>query len=129
LLELIIVIIIVGVLAGLALPRFFRMIERSRSVEAMNYIGNIRRALDRCNLFRGGTVCCTFDWINIGDNTGATAVPNSHFTYSMIGFCIGPDCDCIITATRNLVNNGDGFSTIAQNISGEISGTGVFQGI
>lgn len=48
LLEIIIVIIIVGVLASLALPRFFNTIEYSRSTEALNTIGVLKRAADRC---------------------------------------------------------------------------------
>jgi prepilin-type N-terminal cleavage/methylation domain-containing protein len=48
LLEIIIVIIIVGVLASLALPRFFNTIEYARSTEALNTIGTIKRGADRC---------------------------------------------------------------------------------
>ncbi len=43
-LEFIIVIIIVSVLASLALPRFFILIERSRTVEAIEMLGRLRRA-------------------------------------------------------------------------------------
>jgi prepilin-type N-terminal cleavage/methylation domain-containing protein len=45
LLELIVVIIIVGVLVGLALPRLFGMVEYTRSTEAMVGIATIRRAI------------------------------------------------------------------------------------
>ncbi len=48
LLEIIIVIIIVGVLASLALPRFFNTIEYARSTEALNMIGTLKRGADRC---------------------------------------------------------------------------------
>lgn len=53
LIELVIVIIIVGVLASLALPRFFLMIERSRAAEAITNIGVIRQAMERCYVMAG----------------------------------------------------------------------------
>lgn len=44
LLELIIVIIIVSILASLGFIQFFKVIERSRGVEAKNILGNLRHA-------------------------------------------------------------------------------------
>ena len=46
----ILVIIIVGVIASLALPRFFELIEYSISTEALAAMGAIRQAMERCNL-------------------------------------------------------------------------------
>ena len=46
LLEIIIVVIIVGVLASLALPRLFSTVEYSRSTEALAAIGSMRSAMD-----------------------------------------------------------------------------------
>ena len=48
LIEVIIVVIILGVLAGLALPRIVGQINRSRSAEAVNELGVIMRAIDAC---------------------------------------------------------------------------------
>ena len=53
LLEIIIVIIIVGVLASLALPKFFNTVEFSRSSEALNAVGGIKRSADRCAMMGG----------------------------------------------------------------------------
>ena len=44
LLELLIVVIIVGILAGVALPQFNRMTRRARLAEAQNMIGSILSA-------------------------------------------------------------------------------------
>ena len=44
LLELIIVIIIVGTLATLALPQYFRVVERARTAEATRLLGMLRDA-------------------------------------------------------------------------------------
>ena len=48
LLELIIVIIIVGVLASLALPRFLRLMYSAQAVEVLNQISIIRKVLYAC---------------------------------------------------------------------------------
>ena len=55
LLEIIIVIIIVGVLASLALPRFFSTVEFSRSTEAMGSMSALRQSMERCYLANSGT--------------------------------------------------------------------------
>lgn len=47
LLELLIVVIIIGVLATIALPQYTQTIEKARSGEAVINIGSIRVALDR----------------------------------------------------------------------------------
>ena len=70
LLELIIVIIIVGVLASLSFPRFFSMIERARSVEALTNIKIFRQAVERCYLIHNGSYAtCTYPSAS-GNNLG-----------------------------------------------------------
>ena len=44
LLELIMAVVIVGILASIAVPRYMRVVERGRSVEARNILGMIRDA-------------------------------------------------------------------------------------
>ena len=83
LLEIIIVIIIVGVLASLALPRFFNLIEFSRSTEALTNIGAIRQAMERCYLMNNGKYGpCTKSKLDIDDPDTS---PNAHFTYDASG--------------------------------------------
>lgn len=50
LLELVIVIIIIGVLASLALPRLFSMVKYSKSAEAIAMFGTMRRGFEKCLL-------------------------------------------------------------------------------
>lgn len=92
LLELIVVIIIVGVLAGLAIPRFFRIIERSRAVEAVANLGVIRRAVEMCYVQRGAyDQCVSDDGANMDLNWSVLAlddlnnIPGGKFKYE--GFC------------------------------------------
>lgn len=44
LLELIIVIVVIGVLASIALPRYIRIAEKGRAAEAKNFLSTIRSA-------------------------------------------------------------------------------------
>ena len=84
LLELIIVIIIVGVLAGTAIPRFFSLVEYSKAAEAFASISAIRHSIDRCYLYYGNYTSCLpirtlrfpEEWDNLdidhpGDSPGA----------------------------------------------------------
>ncbi len=128
LLEIIIVIIIVGVLASLALPRFFATVEYSRSTEALAAISAVRQALERCYLQRNGdyTACNGFGVLDIEDPGNS---PNNHFSYAISG---GSATGYTLTATRNTRDNGDGSSTIVISqdaTSVTRSGTGAFAGI
>ena len=130
LLEIIIVIIIVGVLASLALPRFFQTINFSRSTEALNAMGVIKRAMDHCAIMAGAgatpnyTNCNAFPLIG-ADDPGGT--PGAHFTY-LFG---GAVPNLSITATA-VAGSGSGTVVIVYNTTaGTItrSGTGDFAGI
>ena len=78
LLEIIIVIIIVGVLASLALPRFFKTVEFSKSAEALNALGVVRQAMERCYLQASSYSTCNMTSIDVEDPTNT---PGSLFTY------------------------------------------------
>ena len=88
LLELIIVIIIVGVLTSLALPRLFSVIEGSRAAEALSNIATIRASLERCRLLNNGKFGvgnCTmgqFFGMNLLDIEDPSTAPNAHFEYN-----------------------------------------------
>jgi prepilin-type N-terminal cleavage/methylation domain-containing protein len=56
LVELAVVIIIIGVLASFAVPRFLDSVERSKAGEAFNYLAAIRSAQERYQI-RQGTYC------------------------------------------------------------------------
>ena len=124
LLEIIIVIIIIGILASLALPKFFKTVEYSRSTEALTSLGAIRRAMDVCYLPTGSYVPCTdFSKLSIPDpglSTGA------HWSY---GFGTPTGTAYTITATRNTVDNGTATDTITINQDGTKTGTGNFTAI
>ncbi|HOW36251.1 MAG TPA: prepilin-type N-terminal cleavage/methylation domain-containing protein [Candidatus Omnitrophota bacterium] len=124
LLEIIVVIIIISVLASLALPRFFKTVEYSRSAEALANLSTIRQSVERCYLAKGNSAlnCGAFASIDVAD-PGLT--PNALFGY---GINAAAD-DWTITATRNGTQGGDGASQITINRAGTRQGTGVFGGI
>lgn len=136
LLELIVVIIIVGVLAGFAVPRLFRAIQRSHATEALNMAGTVVRAFNRCMAasdFDGGTytdpnLCDEFQELNLENPN--FALPPGNFTYTMAhGAAI-----FVVTATRSAANGGDGVSSIQVQYDFAIGqttvvGNGVFSSI
>lgn len=133
LLELIVVIIIVGVIAGFALPRFFGAIQRSYATEALNMLGTIRRAIAQCMSYSDpGTgffphlpICDEFH--EFGIDNPAFALPPANFSYTIVH---GAGL-VVITARRTGVNGGDGVSTIVLEYDlptgvSSVQGTGIF---
>ena len=99
LLEVLIVVIIIGVLASIALPQYTATIEKSKSGEAVMNVGAIRSSLDR------------YWYQNNSDLTGATLdnldidnpndVTNKLYTYSISGLSgAGAERAYTVTATR-----------------------------
>lgn len=128
LLEIIIVVIIVGVLASLALPKLFATVEFSRSSEALNSFTTIRSSIERCNLMAGEdfTTCNVFanlDVVQPGDSVGA------HFTYTMTTGL----ATYSIVATRNSLDtttaSGDFIWLENDDTDIEKGGSGAYQGI
>ena len=118
LLEILIVIIIVGVLASVAMPLYFQQVESSRGVEARNAMGLIRRALEGCYMgTQDYTACTSWDAMGMGDPSTSA---NSHFTYTV--YIAGP-CTYTITAMRNALDNA---TAAGKHISTGIIGGAVF---
>lgn len=104
LLEIIIVIIIIGVLASVALPKLFDVIEYSRSAEVFSMIASIRSSVERCYLMNAHYGSCA-DWDAI-DLESFDSIPGSHFRYWIGGchmFNMGGYC---ILAGRNTLHGG-----------------------
>jgi prepilin-type N-terminal cleavage/methylation domain-containing protein len=112
LLELIIVIIVVGVLASLALPRFFRTIEFSRGTEALNALGALRRSIERCSLFVGGDYS-QCQWNNLDIDDPGTS-PGAHFIYVYEDWNSTVD-SFTVTAYRNALDGG-----VSMGLGGDI---------
>lgn len=103
-LELIIVIMIVGVLAALAIPRLTTMVETSRLTEAINNIGVIYRSIDRCL----NMTSFDYDTCKVGidpwplDVDNPTLSPGAHFIYTYGGWANSAyDYQIAVMAARN----------------------------
>lgn len=131
LLEIIIVVIIVGVLASLALPRLFSTVEFSRGTEAMAVIGTMRSAMERCLLRSGSGDYVNCDTIGEIDIPDPDTTAGAHFTYRItnngtIGYTI--------TAWRGTLDGGtatDRILVTVDEVANTItrSGTGAFSRI
>ena len=130
LLEIIIVVIIIGVLASLALPRFFSTVEFSRAQEALSGLSTVRGGLERYYVSKGKTyVGATTGNIDTGDPL--VGQPNAHFTIQ-VGPAAATAAGYTITATRNTLDGGASADTVViiQTTGGITrSGTGAFAGI
>ena len=125
LLEIIIVIIIVGVLASLAMPKFFKTVEYSRSTEALGSLGAIRRAMDVCyQPTRQYTPCNAFSVLSIED---PGTIAGAHWTYTIPATAANT---YTIRATRTTVDGGNSVNDWIQiNEQGAKTGNGNFAGI
>ena len=145
LLEVIVVLIIIGVLAALALPRFFAMVKKSEGAEALTQFATIRASMTRCALPRNNAYGdpaavppfqCDF---SNADNVALDIADPSldsqrHFTYAVAAGAV-PATDYTVTATNVNVgtNTATGAGTIVLTISAGnpavITGTVQFVGI
>lgn len=127
LLEIIIVIIIVGVLASLALPRFFSTVEFSKSTEALNMMAAIRQSMERCYVgAQGDYTGCSISSLDIEDPANS---PGAHFAYAISG---ASATGYTLTATRNSFEGGNSTDFVRIVVTSSAvtrSGSGAFSSI
>lgn len=132
LLEILVVIIIVGVLASVAMPQLFRNVERSRATEALASLGATKMSIEACAMqFNNDfSTCNTYAAIGMQDPSyDAATNASAHFAYGIVTAAN----TFSVTATRNGIDNGNAGDTVvlARAADGSISrtGTGAFAGI
>ncbi len=132
LLEVLIVIVILGVIAGLALPVYTAQVEKARKAEALGVLSAIRssevRYFAQSSTYTtggtGGTGTATgpldFDFSGTALAAGGQTL---HFTYAVES---PTAATFTATATRNSANGGDGSSTVVIKETGVVTGSGKF---
>lgn len=86
LLEILIVVIIVGILGSLALPRFIGAVEKARAAEAFANLGSLRNSLNRYYLERQ-SFTTNFNLLDMGDPNSISSDAqggNRYFSYSVV---------------------------------------------
>ncbi len=127
LLEIIIVIIIVGVLASLALPKFFKTVEYSRATEALASLNAVRQSMERCYLQRASYATCNaFANLDMEDPANS---PNNHFTYSFTSVAATTFSIRAVRTTRDGGVAGDYIQLRNTGVVIDKDGTTAFGGI
>ncbi|MDD5208897.1 MAG: prepilin-type N-terminal cleavage/methylation domain-containing protein [Elusimicrobiales bacterium] len=105
LIELLVVVLIIGILASIAIPQYFKVVEKARVAEAMSLISSVKSAEERY-LARGGVYTSDFTQLDIMYN-GMTAgnITTKFFTAVVnAGNCASGPC-FQITVTRHTTNS------------------------
>ena len=118
LIELLVVVLIIGILAAMALPAYFRAVERSRISEAEILMGNVVQAQQRYKLRTGNKYARTWKALDVAP-AGALATANfctkdttqpadgacagNGFKITLYGATPGTDANAGVVAER--VNN------------------------
>ena len=132
LIEILIVIAILGVLAGLAAPIYTVQVEKSRKVEALDHLSQIRAAEVR---YYSDKASFTTDWTKLDYTPKNTSSPATivaatdaagqkhHFYYTIAAV----SSTFTVTATRNAtVDSGDTANTVTLTQDGTVSGSGIW---
>ena len=90
LIELLVVVLIIGILASIAIPQYFKVVEKARVAEAMSVIAGIKSAQERF-LAKGGLYAASFLQLDISyANMTAAQVPTKFFN----GTIVAPPAGC-----------------------------------
>ncbi len=92
LIELLVVVLIIGILAAIALPQYFKAVEKARASEALSVIGTVAAAAERGRLVsNGNTYPDTLETMDVEFNnlggalaTGVT-ITTKNFTITYTG--------------------------------------------
>ena len=122
LLEILIVVIIVGILASLAIPRYIKAMERSKAAEAYNNLSAIRKAewvyfngTENWGLPSSWALTTDFSFLSIED---PNAISNRNFDYAGV---TGSTSPFYLKATRKTGPYSDDY--IIMNANGLVDET------
>ena len=120
LIELLVVVLIMGILASVAMPQYFKSVEKSRASEAISILTAIASAQDR-QYMQTGTYTGSLMYLDVGISNF------SYFTVQSVGYAVvsgpnGPD-RFIRVARKDSAGGGLGSYLITLRVP-EVPGTG-----
>ena len=93
LIELLVVVLIIGILASIAIPQYFKVVERARIAEAEAFISQMKQAQERY-LARQGNYVVTNAGINGLDVTFAGVSPSYGMKFFSVAIGAGSAAGC-----------------------------------
>lgn len=101
LIELLVVVLIIGILASIAIPQYFKVVEKARVAEAMSLISSVKSAEERY-LARGGSYTQDFTQLDISyPGMSAGSISTKFFGATVqAGTCASGPC-YVLTVTRH----------------------------
>ncbi len=104
LIELLVVVLIIGILASIAVPQYFRVVEKGRFAEASSCIGGLKTAAENFSLKFGGTYGSAANPITYAKLD--SQCPNLKFFNAPVVASNNPYTIYTITMGRNATANG-----------------------
>lgn len=128
LLEILIVLVILGILSGLAVPSLQAPVERGRAVEAYKNLDQTRQALARYYLkndtYDGATIPPAGFNATLDFNPNEVSTGTNYFTYSFTS--LNPTTYTVRAARQSFWGCGSSIGTITIDQAGGIVGTGAY---
>jgi type IV pilus assembly protein PilE len=97
LIELLVVVLIIGILAAVAIPQYFKVVERGKASEFQHWIASLKSAQERY-LARNGAYCITGAWTGCGFDADLGVM--KYYSPGTLTAGTGPAPDWAIVVTR-----------------------------
>jgi type II secretion system protein G len=122
LIELLVVVLIIGILAAIALPQYFKAVEKSRATEALSIMGSLSAAMERARLVDSNnkypTTLANLD-IQFANKDGSAATAS---TITTKNFTLTVSGDSTTNGQVQAVRSGSSGYTITRNYySGQVT--------
>jgi len=101
LIELLVVVLIVGILAAIAIPQYFKAVEKSRMSESMSVITSIKAAQER---YLAGTGAYASDFNNLDISYANLSTAIITLRYFNAGLSTTAGTSYLLTITRTTAN-------------------------
>lgn len=133
LIELLVVVLIIGILASIAIPQYFKVVERARVSEAQAFLSSVKQAQERYLARQGAYVTSNGSIANLDISFGGSS-PNYGMKYYSVAMGAGSGTGCAsgdpyynMTITRITNNAGvaprydSSYAVVYERCTGDIT--------